>query len=182
MAYWPAIRGTPLCIVNGVNDARPGVRWHYTDVQYGRLTDQILARQQLDHVYLEHNGQHGFPYGRKNVFDYLRSARDLRRDPFYDHVGLASPAGYRQSYSYHGEGQSLAVARRYRQGRIAYEELVPHDDGTFASWRLEYRKTMHRGAPSMPSTATTTRSPSPRETSPGLPSGCIPAWSMLPGP
>ena len=54
MAYWPAIRGTPLCIVNGVRDAREGVRWHYTDVQYGRLTDQILARQHLDHVYFEH--------------------------------------------------------------------------------------------------------------------------------
>ena len=33
-------RGTPLGFVNGVHDARPGVRNHSTDVDYGRLTDQ----------------------------------------------------------------------------------------------------------------------------------------------
>ena len=43
--YWPVIRGTPLCIVQAIDDARPGVRWHYTDVQYGRWTDRILTRK-----------------------------------------------------------------------------------------------------------------------------------------
>ena len=122
------------------------MRWHYTDVQYGRLTDQILDRWRLDHVYLEHNGQHAFPCGRKNVFAYLRSARDLRRDPFYDHIGLASPAGYRQSFSSAAKDNRWLSLDETLRGELQYEELVPHDDGTFASWRLDYRQTMHRGA------------------------------------
>ena len=152
MAYWPAVRGTPLCFVNGVHDAHAdqgdgkGHRWHYTDVQYGRLTDQLLAHRQLDHVYFEHDGGHGFSSGRKQVFEYLRSVRDLRRDPFYDHVGLASPNGFRESYCYpvkHNRWLSLNEAVK---GSLEYDELVSHDDGSFASWHLEYRPAKHRGA------------------------------------
>ena len=152
MAWWPAIRGTPLCFVNGVHDAHEdkgdgtGHRWHYTDVEYGRQTDQILTRLHLDHVYYEHGGGHSFAYGRKKVFEYFRSAQNLRRDPFYEHIGLATPAGFHRSFYYpvrHNRWLSLDQAT---PGNLVYDELVPYDDGSFASWRLEYRKGTHRGA------------------------------------
>jgi len=157
MAYWPALRGTPLCIVNGLHDAHQdtgdgkGHRWHYTDVQYGRLTDQILARRQLDHVYLEHDGGHGFSFGRKYVFEYFRSARDLRRDPFFDHVGLASPAGFREAYCYPVQHNRWLSLNEAVKGSLEYDELIEHysiEHGmrNFASWRLEYRQGKHRGA------------------------------------
>lgn len=78
LGYWPVIRGTPLCIVQGEHDARPGVRWHYTDVEYGRWTDEILSREKLDHVYMEHDKNHAIGYGREKIAEYFASTRDLR--------------------------------------------------------------------------------------------------------
>ena len=98
MAYWPAVRGTPLCIVNGVKDARPGVRWHYTDVEYPGSPIEILARA-LPHVYFETTAPMASPTGGR-WFSTTSGRRGPRRDPFFDHVGLASPAGYRESYCY----------------------------------------------------------------------------------
>ena len=82
LGYWPVIRGTPLCIVQGEHDARPGGRWHYTDVEYGRWTDKILSRENLDHVYCEHDKNHGIGYGREKIAEYFASARELRRAPY----------------------------------------------------------------------------------------------------
>ena len=96
LGYWPVIRGTPLCIVQGDHDARPGVRWHYTDVEYGRWTDKILSREKLDHVYMEHDKNHAIGYGREKIAEYFATARDLRRDPYYPHVTLASPEGFKE--------------------------------------------------------------------------------------
>jgi pimeloyl-ACP methyl ester carboxylesterase len=139
LAYWPAVRGTPLGFVNGVNDARPGVRDHSTDVQYGRLTDQILTREHVEHAFFEHNGAHAFSSGRKYAFDYLRSMKDRRRDPYFDHIGLASPNGFRESYSYPVADNRWLTLDKTVTGNIDYDELIPYDKGTFASWRLEHR-------------------------------------------
>jgi poly(3-hydroxybutyrate) depolymerase len=144
--YWPALRGTPLCLVNGVHDAHVGVRGHHTDVHYGRFTDQILAREKLDHVYFEHKGDHGFPYGRKYVFEYLWAVQNRRRDAYCDRVGLASPNGFRESYCYAVAHNRWLTLDKATAGTIQYDELIPHDDGTFAHWRLEHATAQHRGA------------------------------------
>ena len=73
-------------------------------------------------------------------------------------MGLASPAGYRESYCYparHNRWLSLDEAVK---GSLEYDELVPHDNGSFASWHLEHRKGTTAGRRWMRSTATTTRS------------------------
>src|SRR4029077_15010635 len=98
LAYWPVIRGTTLCIVHGVQDAREGVRPHYTDIQYARWTDRILNRKQLEHVFLEHDGKHSVSYSRKKIAKFFASARSMRRDPYQPHVVLASPVGFRESF------------------------------------------------------------------------------------
>ena len=144
--YWPAARGTPLCFVNGVHDARPGVRNHTTDVDFGRLTDQLLTREHIEHVYFEHNGAHGFPEGRKYVFDYLHKAENLRRDPYYDHIGLASPNGFRETYTYPVADNRWLSLEKSTAGNIEYDELIPHDINSFTTWRLDYKKVALRGA------------------------------------
>jgi len=146
LGYWPALRGTPLCIVNGVNDAREGVRGHSTDVHYGRFTDEILAREHIDHVYFEHNDGHHFPDGRKYAFQYLQGIKNWRRDPYCDHVGLASPNGYRESCSYPVVDNRWLSLDKTTNGDISFDELVPHDGRKFADWRLEHRMTSLRGA------------------------------------
>ena len=152
MAYWPAVRGTPLCLVNGAHDAHPdkgdgkGHRSHYTDVEYLRQTRQILAHHDIQYVAFEHDGGHAFGSGKKYVFQYFRSARDLRRDPFFDHVGLASPAGFRKPYRSpvrHNRWLSLDEAVK---GDLEYERLIPHNERSFTNFRLEYRKAKYGGA------------------------------------
>jgi poly(3-hydroxybutyrate) depolymerase len=144
--YWPAARGTPLCIVNGVHDARPGIRNHATDVEYGRLTDKLLTRDGIEHVFFEHNGAHGFPEGRKYVFDYLRKMENVRRDPYYDHIGLASPNGFRESYTYPVADNRWLSLDTTTGGNIEYDELIPHGADSFTTWRLEYKKVALVGA------------------------------------
>jgi poly(3-hydroxybutyrate) depolymerase len=146
LAYWPAIRGTPLCFINGVHDARKGVRWHYTDVEYGRWTDAILNREKLDHVYLEHDGNHGIGYGREKIAQFFASAGTLRRDPYYPHVALASPAGFSGSCSFAVAHNRWLTLNQAGQGDVQYDELVSHSTGDFDSWSLEHRTRKHPGA------------------------------------
>jgi poly(3-hydroxybutyrate) depolymerase len=146
LGYWPAIRGTPLWIVQGAHDARPGVRWHYTDVEYGRWTDRILTREDLEHRYLEHDGHHGLGYGRKKIAQFLDSARTLRRDPHYPRVALATPAGFRPSCCFPVIHNRWLTLDKPVRGDIQYDELVAHGQGTFGSWRLEHLIGNRRGA------------------------------------
>ncbi|MGO8691437.1 MAG: serine aminopeptidase domain-containing protein [Thermoguttaceae bacterium] len=146
LGYWPAIRGTPLWFIQGTEDARPGVRWHYTDIEYGRWTDKILTREALEHRYLERPGAHGFGYARKQVTRFLAAARTLRRDPYYPRVALATPAGYRSSCCYPlAQNRWLTLDKTVR-GDLAYDELVTHGEDHFDTWRLEHRIGKHRGA------------------------------------
>ena len=146
LGYWPVIRGTPLCIVQGAHDAVRGVRWHYTDVAYGRWTDKILRRESLDHVYLEHDRNHGFGYGREKVAKYFASARDLRRDPYYPHVTLASPEGFKEYCCTSIRHNRWLTIDETTKGELTYDELVSHSNGDFDGWRLEHRRRAHRGA------------------------------------
>ena len=146
LGYWPVIRGTPLCIVQGEQDAVPGVRWHYTDVEYGRWTDKILSREGLDHVYCEHDQHHAIGCGREKIAAYLASAGSLRRDPYYPHVTLASPEGFKQfccSAVSHNRWLTLGETTA---GDLKYDELIAHSNGDFDSWRLEHRLSNRRGA------------------------------------
>jgi predicted esterase len=146
LGYWPVIRGTPLCIVQGEHDARPGVRWHYTDVEYGRWTDKILSRENLDHVYLEHDKNHAIGYGREKIAEYFASTHNLRRDPYYPHVTLASPEGFKKFCCFPVNHNRWLTLNETTKGELKYDELVAHSNGDFDSWRLEHRQSNHRGA------------------------------------
>lgn len=145
-AYWPVVRGTPLCIVQGVHDARPGVRWHYTDIEYGRWTDKLLTADGIEHTYLEHNGQHSIGFGRAKIAQFLETAKDLRRDPYYPHVALASPVGFRSSCCYPVEHNRWLTLNEARAGDVAFDELRSQSDGSFSNWTLERRIAKNTGS------------------------------------
>lgn len=146
-AYWPVIRGTPLCIVQGVNDARPGVRWHYTDIAYGRWTDKLLTADGIEHTYLEHNGNHAIGYGRPLIAKYFETAKDLRRDPCYPHIVLATPVGYSSTFCFGDEHNRWLSLSESTRGEIEYDEMRSHSDGShFDSWTLEHRTAKHTGS------------------------------------
>jgi pimeloyl-ACP methyl ester carboxylesterase len=143
--YWPVIRGTPLCIVQGVHDAQRGVRWHHTDVEYARWTHRIFTRESLEHVYYEHDGEHGIADNRAKIAEYFASAAKVRRDPYYPHVTLASPQGFASNYLhpvYHNRWITLNEAA---VGKLEFDELATHGED-FDEWRLEHRRTSRRGS------------------------------------
>lgn len=146
LAHWPVIHGTPLCIVHGVHDAVRGVRWHYTDIEYARWTDKLLARQKLDYVYFEHDGEHSMHSGRQYIAKYLKSSRKARRDPYYPHVVLASPVGFDESYCFPVEHNRWLTLNEATDGELEYDELVERGTNHFDTWRLEHRNTKSDGA------------------------------------
>ena len=100
LGHWPTIRGTRLCIVQGVHDAQCDSRWHYTDIEYARWTKKLLSRQKHDFVYNEHDGEHSMHSGRKYLASFFETTRALRRNPYHPHVVLASPVGFTRWYCF----------------------------------------------------------------------------------
>jgi pimeloyl-ACP methyl ester carboxylesterase len=143
--YWPVIRGTPLCIVQGVHDAQRGVRWHHTDVEYARWTHRIFTRESLEHAYFEYDGEHSFAQMRPMVAEYLASAGQLRRDAYYPHVTLASPQGFAWNYRNPVKHNRWLTLDETTRGELEYDDLDASGDD-FDSWRLEHTRISRRGA------------------------------------
>jgi hypothetical protein len=122
------------------------VRWHYTDIAYGRWTDKLLTSDGIEHTYLEHDGHHSICYGKPLIANYLESAKDLRRDPYYPHIVLASPVGYGSSYCFSVEHNRWLTLDEATPGDLVYDEMRSHDDGTFSGWSLEHRDRKQPGA------------------------------------
>ena len=128
------------------HDARDGVRWHNTDIEYARWTDKILAQRKLDHVYMEHDGKHCVGFAREKIAEFFKSAGDLHRDPYYPHIALASPVGFKQSYCYPVEHNRWLTLNKAVDGQLDYDALLIHGAGDFFTWRLEHRVVERQGA------------------------------------
>ncbi|MCE9555496.1 MAG: alpha/beta hydrolase [Planctomycetes bacterium] len=146
LGYLPTLRGTPICFLNGVHDARPGVRWHYTDVEYGRQTHTLLTALNLDHQYIEHDGKHSIGYNRRQIVDYLSSIRRTRRDPYYPHIALATPTGFRSDHRFAVTDNRWLTLNEAEPGEIRYDELRSNGADDFDDWRLTHRTTKRHGA------------------------------------
>ena len=81
----------------------------------------------------------------EKVAEFFASNRDLRRDPYYPHVTLASPEGFKEYYSSSVRHNRWLTLNKATKGDLKYDELVSHGDD-FDSWRLEHRQSNHRGA------------------------------------
>ncbi len=144
--YWPAIRGTKLYFINGVHDARAGVRWHYTDVEYGRQTDKLLTAAGINHQYVEHNGKHSIGYNRKQIAAMLKEIARTPRDPYYPHIALATPMGYSSNYCSTVTDNRWLSLNETTRGEIEFDELRSNGSEDFDEWRLRHRTREHRGA------------------------------------
>src|SRR5262249_39630336 len=142
----PVIRGTPVCTIQGVHDARPGVRWHYTDIAYGRSTDAIFTKLGLDHTYLEQNGNHSILYGRAQIEKYFKLTENVRRDPYCPHVTLASPNGFSIYRCYPVRHNRWLTLDESTPGDIQYDALRSNGAEQFDDWRLSHRTVNLTGA------------------------------------
>jgi predicted esterase len=146
LGYWPVVRGTPLCIVHGVRDAVKGERLHYTDIAYARETDKLFTKLGLDHTYYEHDGKHGIHYGKKYFAKYLRAAKDLRRDPYYPHIALASPNGYSTTCTSAVKHNRWLTLDEATEGKLTYDELRTNGAKEFDDWKLTHTTSQRTGA------------------------------------
>jgi predicted esterase len=146
LAYWPVIRGTPLCIVHGVRDAIRDERWHYTDIEYARWTDKLLSRQKLYHVYFEHEGEHGVSEGKEFIRKYLVAAQTVRRELFPLRVVLASPVGFDDDYCFPVKHNRWLTLDEAVDGTLEYDALLTNGADDFDDWRLRHRKQKSEGA------------------------------------
>jgi len=92
-AYWPALIGTTLWIVHGVNDATLFLRRHGTDIGFARHARRRLVEAGVSHVYREHSGGHSMLDAHRILREWLRWSEDKRRDPFHPHVVAVTPRG-----------------------------------------------------------------------------------------
>jgi pimeloyl-ACP methyl ester carboxylesterase len=143
--YWPALRGTPFCMVQGVNDAVRGQRWHHTDVEYARHTARIFEREKLEHVYYEHEGYHGFSENRDDVARYFAASERLRRDPYSPRIAIGTPQGFNENYLHPVQHNRWLSLDERTSGKIRIDELVATGDD-FDEWKLVHRRPMRSGA------------------------------------
>jgi len=146
LGYWPTIRGTKLCIIQGVEDAEKDERWHYTDVAYARETDKILAKLKLDYEYHEHPHGHWVGYSRPYIEKFFESTKHLRRDPYYPHIVLASPVGYSRYYSSEVKHNRWLTLDEAEEGKLTYDLLLCDDDVEFDEWKLTHERRRRDGA------------------------------------
>lgn len=143
--FWPVLRGTPMCIVQGRHDAEKGSRWHYTDVAYARRTVDIFQRERLEYTYFEHDGTHGFSENRADIARYFDSAKQLQRDPYFPHIALATPQGFTWSYLNRVRHNRWLSIDETLDGKIEVDELDSQGED-FDEWRLVHRRSPHDGA------------------------------------
>ena len=154
LAQWPVIRGTTFCIVHGARDAELGVRDRHTDVAFARHAHELLCKRNIPHVYKEHSDGHSFGYAKQCVVDFLKDSRDLRRDPFFRHVVLASPVGYGSEKCYpvrHNRWITLDAANEapleydvlQRQGPGHSKDSSPEE---WYGWKLTHTSAERNGA------------------------------------
>lgn len=143
--YWPVVRGTPLCIAQGAHDAVRGHRWHHTDVEYARWTHKIFTREGLEHEYHEHDNGHDVSNNLDIVGKYFAANAELRRDPYYPHVTLASPLGFAWNYLHRVRHNRWLTLDQSADGDLEYDELATCDDDDFDTWHLEHRRYSRRG-------------------------------------
>jgi predicted esterase len=144
--FLPSIRGTPLCIVQGIKDAREGARWHYTDVEYARETVKLLTAYKLEHRYYEHDGMHAMCEGKEYVAEYLKSAKNLRRDPYTQRVTLATPAGFSAYHSSRLRHNRWLTINEVTPGKIPFDELISNGEDDFHRWKLSHARIEREGS------------------------------------
>ncbi len=154
LAQWPTVRGTTFAIVHGKMDAEHGVRARHTDFAFARYADQLLTEQGIPHFFLQHPGGHPMGFARPVIRDFLLAHPDLRRDPYFPHIALASPVGFRDERSFPLRHKRWLTLDKSRDGELEFDALKGSGKGSgekepiedWNSWRLSHQKVKRKAA------------------------------------
>ena len=93
--FWEGLRNVDFYIMQGAEDAVPGVRPRFTDLPFARMASAILSGFHIPHTYREHSGGHSFtdPEAHAACVEFLDGIAHRTRDPFPDRVVTASRKG-----------------------------------------------------------------------------------------
>jgi len=133
-AYWPVIHGTPLWIVHGANDAVPGKRPRFTDVEYARWADKLLTQQGIPHEYLEHAGGHGLEDAHAPMCQFVERMPAVRRDPYHPRVVCASPTGFSTGAKFPVSHNRWVTILETADGKLTYDCL--RAKGPRQGWKM----------------------------------------------
>ena len=99
-AFWEGLRNVDFYLMQGQQDAVPGVRPRFTDLPFARMASAILSGFHIPHTYREHAGGHSFndPEARRSCVEFLDQVGAKRRSPFPDRVVTASRKGAFELY------------------------------------------------------------------------------------
>lgn len=175
MGPFEALRYTPFYIHQGTHDSywnsASDYRWHGTDIAFARLQDEILTGLDIDHVFWEYDGGHGWTDPSEDpvhsgelgwtefVNDGAGWVADKVRDPYRADVVAVNP---RTSYLH---GEYLAVTwdetptpdtmwltiRQIGSGTIPFDVAEVQHDGDYstydawATWNLNHTTEAVRG-------------------------------------
>ena len=102
-----AFLGTPVFIQHGKLDCAPHPKCHpgspharphnLCGVDFARAAHELMTRDGVDHVYVEHSGGHflSFPEAQDAMRKFFDWARDKRRQPHARRCALVTPCGTR---------------------------------------------------------------------------------------
>lgn len=102
-----AFLGTPVFIQHGRIDCSPrpechpgypfARKHHWCGVSFARAAHELMTRDGVEHIYLEHAGGHSlhFPEAQHAIRQMFEWTKGLKRDPFAKKVALVTPCGTR---------------------------------------------------------------------------------------
>lgn len=154
LAQWPTVRGTTFCIVHGKMDAEYGVRARHTDFAFARYADQLLTEQGIPHFFLQHPGGHPMGFARPVIRDFLLAHPNLHRDPYFPHIALASPVGFRDERFFPLRHKRWLTLDKATDGELEFDALKENGKGhsekdsleDWNAWHLSHEKVTRKAA------------------------------------
>ena len=141
-AWWEAdfraFLGTPVYVQHGRRDCSPAPgypgghdkprRHHWCGVSFARAAHDLMARDNVEHVYDEHSEGHSlaFPAAKAAMRRFFAWSADKRRNPYAKKAALVTPCGTK-----HPDVERVSRSRwielvEAERGEIAIDAIVLH--------------------------------------------------------
>ena len=95
----------------------------------GRTNCSAKKEKGIPHVYKEHPEGHPIGFGKQHILEFFEASRDLRRDPFFPHVVLASPVGWVTADCHPMRHNRWITLDATREGELQYDTVRGNGKG-----------------------------------------------------
>ena len=140
-----AFLGTPVYILHGrydcaANDKEFHVEPRHHDwcgVDFARAAHELMVRDNVPHVYDEHDGGHGLRWepAKMAFMRFINYAKHFKRDPFPVRCAVISPAGSADpTLAEHRSSRYLRIDKTL-PGEVALDKIVLH--GPEIAWTVQ---------------------------------------------